>query len=45
MAITSAGDIIGNFAASIPDNKCAYLVHINIVTGLACLALSIMSFV
>lgn len=44
VAITGFGDIIGNFAASVPSNKCRMLVYINVLTGLTCLALSILSF-
>ena len=44
IAITGFGDIIGNFAAAVPSNKCRYLVYLNVLTGLACLALSVLSF-
>lgn len=45
IAISGFGDIIGNFGASVPSNKCRFLVYINVFTGLACLALSILSFI
>lgn len=44
VALTSTGDVIGDFGATIPGNKCKYLVLFNLVTGMACLGLSVLSF-
>ena len=45
VAITSTGDIIDDFGANVPENKCIRLIYFNIITGLSCLVLSIFSFV